>query len=424
MQKKTDIKNFLALCLWTFMPSVYLLVRMQIVSVNDVDINILGQMEWFDLIDEIITTAFMTPLYFLLKNKEPKKNGFSFVLSFGVYFLFTVMISLYIGNISAFMNAKYAKEYLLMQSVSMLIAFIGVFVNLLFIIYDQYKWIVLLMVIKLLLLSSFDYLLIPVFKDLGAAYSEIIVNTIIAIISIVVIMKKKYISFAVCGRDFLCSWTKIGAFSGLQIFLDNFIYACIVCRMVNAVNESGNYWIANNFIWGWLLVPIICLGQVIQKNSLKSVAFHTVWKYVGMILFVWVISIPLWGFFIHSMMGINHDKEILNILYCLVPYYVCYMIAAMIDAWFVSKGKTIYIFINSVIVNIVYYGIMYVLFKMGTFHLDIYFIIHLFGLGMVVHMFISILLYIKETHKHSNIQGQGSDERNIEGGVPNQMESE
>lgn len=59
----------------------------------------------------------------------------------------------------------------------------------------------------------------------------------------------------------------------------------------------------------------------------------------------------------------------------------------------------IYLLINSVIVNIVYYGIMYGLFKMGTFSLNIYFIINLFGLGMAVHMLISILLYLKETRK-------------------------
>lgn len=396
MQKKNDIKIFLALCLWMLMPSVYLLIRMNIVSVNNVDINILGQMEWFDLIDEIITTAFITPLYYLLKSQDSKKNGFSFLLSFGVYFVFTVIISLYIGNISAFMNAEYAKEYLLMQSVSMLIAFIGVFVNLLLIIYEQYYFIVLFTMIKLLLMSLFDYLLIPVYKDLGASYSEIIVNTFIAVLSIILIIKKKYISFGVCGKDFLFLWAKIGSFSGLQIFLDNFIYAFIVCRMVNAVSESGNYWVANNFIWGWLLVPITCLVQVIQKNSLKSVTFRNVWKYVCMIIFVWAVTVPFWRVFIHSVMGINNDKDILNILYILAPYYVFYIVAAMIDAWFVSKGKTVYIFINSVIVNIVYYGIMYALFKAGMFNLNIYFIIHLFGLGMVVHMVISILLYLNE----------------------------
>ena len=393
MQRENDIKTFSALCLWMLMPSIYLLIRMNIVSVNNVDINILGQMEWFDLIDEIITTAFITPLYYLLKSKDSKRNGFTFILSFGVYFLFTLFISVYIGNIAAFMNAEYAKEYLLMQSVSMLIAFMGVFVNLLFIIYDHYNFIVLFTVIKLLLLSLFDYLLIPVFKDLGASYSEIIVNTVIALLSMIVVIKKKYISIAVCGKDFICSWIKIGSFSGLQIFLDNFIYALIVCRMVNAVSESGNYWIANNFIWGWLLVPITCLGQVIQKNSLKRVAFRNIWKYVCVILFAWAVTIPFWRSFIHNIMGIDNDKDILNILYILVPYYVCYIIAAMIDAWFVSKGKTVYLFINSVMVNIVYYGIMYVLFKRGIFDLTIYFIIHLFGLGMVVHMLISILLY-------------------------------
>lgn len=418
MQKKKDIKTLFALCLWMLIPSVYLLIRMNIVSVNNVDINILGQMEWFDLIDEIITTAFITPLYFILKDQDPKKNGFSFMISFGVYFLFTVIISLYIGNIAVFMNAEYAKEYLLMQSISMLVAFIGVFANLLFIIYDHYKFIVLLTVIKLLSLSLFDYLLIPAYKDLGASYSEIIVNTFIAILSMFFIVKKKYILFVVCGKDFLCKWFKIGSFSGLQIFLDNFIYAFIVCRMVNAVSESGNYWIANNFIWGWLLVPITCLVQVIQKNSLKSITFHNVWKYVCVIILVWAVTIPFWRSFIHNIMGIHDDQDILNILYILVPYYVCYIIAAIIDAWFISKGKTIYMFINSVIVNIVYYGIMYVLFRIGTFDLNIYFIIHLFGLGMVVHMLISTLLYLKETHNNSNILGRKeSDELSSEGDV-------
>ena len=353
--------------------------------------------------DEIITTSFIMPLYYLLKRKDSGKNGFSFIISFGAYFLFTVIISLYIGNISAFMNAEYAKEYLLMQSISMLIAFIGVFMNLLFIIYDEYNIIILLTAIKMLLLSLFDYLLIPVFMDIGASYSEIIVNAFLAILSMIFVLKRKYISFAVCDREFILLWAKTGFFSGLQIFLDNVIYALIVCRMVNAVSASGDYWIANNFIWGWLLVPIVCLAQIIQKNSLKRVTFQYVWKYVCVIMLVWAVTIPFWRFFIHSIMGINNDRDILNILYILVPYYVCYNIAAMIDAWFVSIGKTIYLSLNSVIVNIVYYGIMYAIFKTGAFHLNIHFIIHLFGLGMVVHMLISILLYFKETRNCSSV---------------------
>jgi len=41
---------------------------------------------------------------------------------------------------------------------------------------------------------------------------------------------------------------QIGVFSGLQVFIDNIIYALMVVKMVNMVNEQGNYWVANNFI--------------------------------------------------------------------------------------------------------------------------------------------------------------------------------
>ena len=70
---------------------------------------------------------------------------------------------------------------------------------------------------------------------------------------------------------FVVLWTRIGSFAGIQIFLDNFIYAVMVCRMVNAVSESGNYRVANNFIWGWMLIPLSCFVQIIQKIGVGMV---------------------------------------------------------------------------------------------------------------------------------------------------------
>lgn len=58
-----DLKLFLSLVVWMLVPSIYMLVRIKIVSINNVDINILGQLEWFDLIDEVITTMLIVPLY-------------------------------------------------------------------------------------------------------------------------------------------------------------------------------------------------------------------------------------------------------------------------------------------------------------------------------------------------------------------------
>ena len=126
--------------------------------------------------------------------------------------------------------------------------------------------------------------------------------------------------------------------------------------MVNAVSESGNYWVANNFIWGWLLVLVTCLVEIIKKNN---------------------------------------EKE----LYPLIPFYVTYLISAVIDGWFISKGKTLYNAINSVVVNIGYYGIVYVLFKQGVFEMNMNFIVMMFGFGMAVHMIGSVIMYRLELKK-------------------------
>ena len=95
----------------------------------------------------------------------------------------------------------------------------------------------------------------------------------------------------------LREWCKTGAFSGLQQFVDNFIYAVMVCKMVNAVSGQGNYWIANNFIWGWLLIPITALSEVIRRDckdgycGLKQFDYYFV---AASTVVLWTITIPLW----------------------------------------------------------------------------------------------------------------------------------
>ncbi|MBR0312092.1 MAG: hypothetical protein IJQ98_06860 [Oscillospiraceae bacterium] len=105
MQNKNDWKLFAALTAWALLPSVYLLVRMHIVAANSVDINILGQMEWFDLIDEVLVTTLTVPLYSLLKPKNAgasaARNTVAFLLSFCVYSLFAVFVALHVGSIAA-----------------------------------------------------------------------------------------------------------------------------------------------------------------------------------------------------------------------------------------------------------------------------------------------------------------------------------
>ena len=399
--RKQDLKLLGSLILWALVPSIYLLIRMNIVAIGGVDINILGQMEWFDLIDEIFVTTLTVPLYFLLKpNKTTKeKNGLAFVLSFGIYFVFTLVMDLHIGSIASYMNADFATQYLLMQSISLLIGFVSTFMILLFTLNDKYTTIYILLLCRVGLLTIFDAMFIPKYMDIGASYSEIITNTLIAIMALTIAISHKYIGKPIIDISFLKEWMKIGVFAGIQIFLDNWIYAIMICKMVNAVNESGNYWVANNFIWGWLLIPITCMVEIIKKNNVEKLTFKNSWIYAIGVIGLWIVSMPFWSWFLTNVMAVDASL-ILNILLPLVPFYLFYIGSAFIDGWFISKGKTIYNTINSFIINIIYYGIVYILFKQGVFEQSIGFIIGMFGFGMVVHMFVSIGLYVYHLKKY------------------------
>ena len=172
----------------------------------------------------------------------------------------------------------------------------------------------------------------------------------------------------------------------------------MVCKMVNAVAESGNYWVANNFIWGWLLVPVSCMAEIIKKNNLEKLTFKNTWVYALGIAGLWIITIPGWRWFITNAMAVD-ATAVLNIVYPALGFYFAYIASAFIDAWFISKGKTIYIMINSMFGNLVYYGIVYILFKQGVFTQNMGFVIMMFGCGLLVHLLVSIGLYLFENEK-------------------------
>ena len=103
----------------------------------------------------------------------------------------------------------------------------------------------------------------------GIGVSNIIVNALLFVTAILILAKqgcrvfsRGKLSFA-WAKDF----AKIGGISGLESFVRNIAYMLMVSRMVNMVGEQGTYWVANNFIWGWLLLPVLQLGELIKKET-------------------------------------------------------------------------------------------------------------------------------------------------------------
>lgn len=72
-------------------------------------------------------------------------------------------------------------------------------------------------------------------------------------------------------------------------------------------------------------------------------------------------------------------------------FYVAYAFSQIPDAIFVCMGKTKYNAINSLICNIVYYGIWFILYQTKVVTMSLDMIIIMFGFGNIVHLAVSLI---------------------------------
>lgn len=112
-------------------------------------------------------------------------------------------------------------------------------------------------------------------------------------------------------------------------------------------------------------------------------------------IIIWFISVPLWKWFYRDLQKLSNAKEIFTITIKLVPFYIAYALYNIPDNIFIGLGKTKYNAFNSVIINFIYYGCFFLLYKTHRIKMTNGTIIIMFGLGMVFHF---ILSYLEEKH--------------------------
>ncbi len=383
-----------ALMVFCFIPSINQLFVDRLISDSGSEVlNIAGQIEWFDLINETILAFLTVPLYYVFNRVSEDKTKFSsrvtqtFTIGFVVYTLISLIVYLYANTLTAYMNAPAESlAYLRLETIGFVLGFTSSFMYVVLVVMGKWTYIVVMLVIKVLLLSIGNLYLIPDHGVTGVAMTNIAVNALMSVCALYLVAKEGAIQHRFrLEMDTIRDWVHTGTFSGLQILLSNIVYVAIVMKMINDVSEVGNYWLANNFIWGWLLIPVMAFSEIIRRDYVRG--YRRVWNYLAFmatIVLAWVISIPLWGYMFTDIIGANDPDAILEILYKLVPFYVAYAISMVFDSILTSVGRTDYLFLTSAVVNIGYYGIVYGLFLAGYFPASIDFVIVMFGMGMVV----------------------------------------
>ncbi|MBP5574488.1 MAG: hypothetical protein J6X50_01940 [Bacilli bacterium] len=407
--KKFDWKMYLALCLLALVPAIYQTVVTKLITVhtNPGALDIVGQMEWFDLIDETICAFLIVPMYSVL-SKAHKREDFNKVvfklgiIVVGLYALFSLGTFSYGIHLVSYMNPAEidigaAYRYLSLETIAFMVGIIFSYASVVFLVIDKSRYMYAFLVAKILLALLADFALIPSMGIDGIAVSNIIANVIMGALAIGMLIFIKQLRPGKFNKEdlpHLKDWGRVGLFAGGQQFLDNIIYALMIVRMVNAVSESGNYWVANNFIWGWLLIPITCLAEIIKKDAgsdgykLKQINYYSITLFA---LIVWFALIPSYNWFFGTVEGLENPARIFEIVVKNLGFYVAYAFSQIPDAIFVGMGKTKYNAINSLICNIVYYGIWFILYQTKAVTMSMDMIIIMFGVGNIVHWAVSLV---------------------------------
>lgn len=417
---KINYKLFLSLLVLGLVPTIYTTLRVFFLGnlPGEYSYSIAGQLSWVNLLYEILSEAIILPLFFFIgksiNNKEELTNKVKtgLIITFCIYFIFSILIVVFVKPLLLLMSAN--KEivtesiaYIRLESIAMIFSMLANFTLIVLVTLGKDKYVYIVTALKLVLCLVLDTFLVSTLNCSlnigvnGIAISNIIVNIVLFGTTLLILIKEGINVFNKQKLSF--SWTKdffkIGCISGLESFVRNLAYILMVSRMVNIVNESGTYWVANNFIWGWLLLPISQLAELIKQdvstdeNAIKnkSIGYFTI---TTIICILWFVTIPVWKPFMSNVLAFNEVEKLFELVLILVGFYVLYAYQNVFDATFYGAGKINYMLLESVVTNTIYYGIAFVLYLTNIWVPTLTGIALLFGIGTAFDSIVSLGVYV------------------------------
>ena len=414
--KRINYRLLLALLLLGLIPTVYTTVRIFLIGQlpGDWGFNIASQLSWVNLLYEILQEALILPLFYFIgmaiKNRIELENKFrtGIIFTGGIYTLLSILIVIFAVPLIRMMAQdttliSETATYIRLETVAAIFMTLVKFSLVTLVVINKDKYLYYLLGLQMLLTILIDVFFVSnlsISLNLGVngiAFSNIIVNLFLLVLVYFILKKENINIFSKQKLNFV--WIKdlfkIGGISGLESFVRNIAFMFMVIRMVNVVGEQGTFWVANNFIWGWLLLPVLQLGELVKRDcgESDSVIKDKTLGYFGMtsvIVILWALSIPLWKPFLRDIMQLGNYNDVFNIALVSVGFYVLFAYNNVIDSIFYGIGKTKYMLFQSVIINTVFYGSLFGLYATGIYQPTLMLIAVMFAAGIA---FDSLLTY-------------------------------
>ena len=416
---KINYKLFASLLVLGLVPTIYTTVRVFFLGQlpGEYSFSIAGQISWVNLLYEIMNEAIVLPLFYFIGKVKNDKNEFSnrvrtgmfislivYAIISSIVFIFAKPLLNLMATDSSIIEAS--ATYIRIESIANVFSILTQFALVAIVTVNKSKYLYALTGARLVLCLVSDTFLVstlPISANLGVngiGYSNIVVGVLLLVVSLSILEKEEVNVFSKAKLDF--SWAKefvkVGGISGIESLVRNVAYMVMIARMVNVVGEQGTYWVANNFIWGWLLLPVLQLGELIKQevSTNKENIRHNSLGYFGITLIIsalWFASIPLWKPFMTYVLGFTDVDKLFNLVMLLVGFYVLYAVQNVFDSTFYGLGKTNYMLFESVVTNTVYYGIAFILYATNVWTPTLTGIALLFGIGNAFDSVVSMVAY-------------------------------
>lgn len=419
--KTVNYKLWIAILTLMILPSIYLTVRIYFLGQmpNEWGVNIASQLQYVNLFYEVIQEALILPLFFIMgkvihdKVEFQNRTKSGLLVTSAIYIFASLIIVIFAREIVVFMAQDQSLvsntvDYIRLETFAALFSTLTRFMMLVLILMkkDKLMYIILgFQMVTTILLDTFLVSSLSFSLNLGVngiALTNIIVNIMMLTIAFILVKREGINIFSKekMRFDWLKDWFSVGKFSGLESLLRNLAFSFMIIRMVNLVSEQGNYWIANNFIWTWLLLPGLALADLVKqeisenKDNISSKTFGYI-VLTSIFALIWLLSIPLWKPFLQYVLNVNEYETVFNIVLIQTGFYITFLFNSCIfDSTFYGRGKTKYMLIQSLIIDGVYYGTMFVLYLTGIFVPTLLGISLMFGIGMTLDFIPTLIIYV------------------------------
>ena len=403
------------------LPSVYRTVRIYWLGEmpSDSSINIASQVQWFDCIYEVLQEGLLNPMFFLLGKSINDPHEFTNKIQgcFWLVLLFYAVMSIIVLSATPDIVKSLSGDqtqldeivfYIRMEAVAIFINMFLFFERRILTILESIKCLWALLILETVLSIIFDLFFI---SDLscsaklgvnGIAYSKMAVYFILDIVGFVMLLchTHKLLSCRKPNWKWMKDYIRVGGFQIVESLLRNLSFMYMVVKITNEVGEQGTYWVANNFIWNWLLLPFSAIGEVVRTEisiDIKNVERKTI-GYVLITLIILIIEIcccPSYKFFVRDVMNSDDYNKVIDVVKWVSYAYITWVFNNIIDSTFIGSGRTDFMFYQSICIDGVYYLIRFLIYKFkDSSNLSLKYVSTMFAVGMTLDLLPAVVLYI------------------------------